>query len=83
MRALRVPRPRILQPHTGNHVTPPEPWPTEFDVELARRKARRFIVLDPGAVPATISRAQLVVMYEQQHQAAVVLAAALDREGAR
>lgn len=86
MRALRVwrPRPRLFQPHPGAHATPELAWPTAIDVEAARRvMLHHFMVLDPFAARQPVSFAQLVLLYEQQHRAAVVLAAALDRERAR
>lgn len=83
MRALRVPRPRLLQPHTGSHTEAPKPWPTEFDIELARRAVRRYMVLDPVASRQPVSFAQLVLLYDQQHRALVVMSAALERERAR
>lgn len=85
MRALRVPRPRLLQPHTGSHTPagPPEPWPSEFDIELARRAVHRYMVLDPVADRQPVSFAQLVLLYDQQHRALLVMSAALDRERAR
>lgn len=77
-------RPPLMRRHTGSHVDRViEPWPTRLDVAVARRKLSRFVVLNPVAVRQPVSFAQLVLMYEQQHQAAAVLAAALDRELAR
>jgi hypothetical protein len=79
-------RPPLLQRHTGNHMPGlprTEAWPTEFDIEVARRKVRRFLVIDPVAVRQPVSWTQLVLLYEQQHEAAVIFAAALDRERAR
>ena len=75
-------RPRLLQAHTGVHVTPlaePEAWPTDLDIAVADRAVRRFVLLDPVGVRQPVSFMQLVLLYDQQHDAAVVFKAAYAR----
>lgn len=84
MRGIR--RPPLLQRHTGVHVTPlaePQAWPTDLDIAVADRAVRRFILLDPVGPWQPVSFTQLVLLYNQQHDAAAVFKAAYARVMAR
>lgn len=79
-------RPRLFRKHTGSHLPrAAQEWPTWLDVTLARRTLKRYAAFTAGSQwPPPLSKEQLALIADHQHDAAVVLSAALERaEGTR
>lgn len=74
-------RPRLFRKHTGSHLPRAgQEWPTSFDVAMARRTLKRYAAYTAGSQwPPPLSKEQLALVSDHQHDAAVILSAALER----
>lgn len=74
---------RLFRRHTGTHVpaaVAAREWPTQLDVAQARRTLKRYAAYTGGSQwPPPLSKEQLALISDHQHDAALVLSAALER----
>lgn len=75
-------RPGLLRPHTGKRIPrrPGPPWPSDLDIAAARRTVGRYAAFTAqNTWPPGLSKEQLALIADHQHDAAVILNAALER----